>query len=116
MTAATPPPPCTLFTLSAKLMAPRWHRTTLLAQAPLPFVSQRPPSARTPEVPGLSADPSMPPPSQVVAPELRLWVPTQGIVESTATPGAASSTSAFFWEKSATALCESIAAIDTTVE
>jgi len=99
-----------LATLSAKLMSPRSHSTTLPAQ--LPAAVQRPPST--------SAALALPCAVPVIAlaayavPLTSNCASRVGYVLYTPTPGAATSTSALYCENDACALFWSVAPTDTT--
>src|SRR5688500_8980434 len=112
MTAATPPLCSTLRTLSAKEASPRWQSTTAPVHAPSDVHS--PPSTMGPPTPVVRGAPVILPPDQVVPPLLREFTSSQGTEESTATPGAAISTSRLCCEKEALASSASTAATETT--
>src|SRR5688572_32551698 len=112
MIAATPPLIWTLRTLSLNVSEPRSHRTTFPLQAPVPL--QRPPLTSGAVTPALRAANSIQVPSHVTVLTDAVFVSPERTVESTPTPGAATSTWPFFCEKLATAPEESTAATETT--
>src|SRR6478609_8964661 len=116
MMAPRPPLFWQFTTFAAKVIVPRLIRQTLPVIDPATGVSPRPKSASAP-VAVVRGEPSMGMAAYDAAPtvtEAAVWLPI-GTVDSTPTPGPASSTSALNCEKDATALFTATAATETTV-